>query len=112
MTPPGGGNVALFSAGNHTATGNGAVGQIFNFGTTTLTGNIAAQGIGDISAVVDNGGALTLTGGALLSAQQQAIVGRTGQGFSSWRAVRWRCVAAQPRKLSSSASRPAAPARC
>ena len=45
-TPPGGGNIALFAAGNHTATGNGAVGQILNLGTTTLTGNITAQGIG------------------------------------------------------------------
>jgi len=80
-TPPGGGNFALFAAGNHTATGNGAVGQLINFGTTTLTGNIVAQGIGNLSAVVDNGGALTLTGGALLSAQQQAIVGRNGQGL-------------------------------
>ena len=80
-TPPGGGNVAQFSAGNHTATGNGAVGQILNFGTTTLTGNVVAQGVGNISAVIDNGGELTLTGGALLSAQQQAIVGRNGQGL-------------------------------
>jgi T5SS/PEP-CTERM-associated repeat protein len=80
-TAPGGGNFALFNTGDHTATGNGAVGQLINFGTTTLTGNIVAQGIGDLSAVVDNGGALTLTGGALLSAQQQAIVGRNGQGL-------------------------------
>ena len=80
-TPPGGSNVALFDTGNHTATGDGAVGQIFNYGTTTLTGNVTAQGIGDLAAVVDRGGALTLTGGAVLSAQQQAIVGRTGQGL-------------------------------
>ena len=80
-TAPGGGNVALFSAGNHTATGNGAVGQIIDFGATTLTGNIVAQGINGLAAVVDNGGALTLTGGALLNAQQQVLVGRTGTGL-------------------------------
>lgn len=80
-TAPGGGNFALFNTGDHTATGNGAVGQLINFGATTLTGNIVAQGIGGLAAVVDNGGALTLTGGALLSAQQQAIVGRTGTGL-------------------------------
>jgi T5SS/PEP-CTERM-associated repeat protein len=80
-TPPGGANVAQFNAGNNTATGNGAVGQLVNFGTTTLTGTITAQGISGISAIVDNGGALTLTGGALLSAQQQATVGGTGQGL-------------------------------
>lgn len=80
-TPPGGANVAFFAAGNQTVTGDGAVGQLFNLGATTLTGNITVQGIGDISAVVDDGGALTLTGGALLSAQQQAVVGRTGQGL-------------------------------
>lgn len=80
-TAPGGGNFALFSAGNNVATGNGAVGQLINDGITTLTGNIVAQGIGGLSAVVDNGGALTLTGGALLSAQQQVFVGRNGQGL-------------------------------
>ncbi|HZB55936.1 MAG TPA: hypothetical protein VE527_20055, partial [Reyranella sp.] len=80
-TAPGGGNFALFNTGDHTATGNGAIGQLINFGATTLTGNIVAQGIGGLAAVVDNGGALTLTGGALLSAQQQAIVGRTGTGL-------------------------------
>jgi T5SS/PEP-CTERM-associated repeat protein len=80
-TAPGGGNFALFNTGDHTATGNGAVGQLINSGTTTLTGNVVAQGIGGLSAVVDNGGALTLTGGALLSAQQQVIVGRSGQGL-------------------------------
>ncbi|MBI2740861.1 MAG: hypothetical protein HYX38_30540 [Rhodospirillales bacterium] len=81
VTPPGGGNAALFNPGNHTATGDGAVGQIFDYGTTTLTGNIIAQGIGDLAAVVDRGGTFTLTGGAVLSAEQQAIVGRTGQGL-------------------------------
>ena len=80
-TAPGGGNFALFNTGDHTAMGNGAVGQLINFGATTLTGNIVAQGIGGLAAVVDNGGALTLTGGALLSAQQQAIVGRSGTGL-------------------------------
>ena len=48
-TAPGGGNVALFNTGDHTATGNGAVGQLINFGTTTLTGNIVAQGIGGLA---------------------------------------------------------------
>jgi T5SS/PEP-CTERM-associated repeat protein len=80
-TAPGGANVALFSAGNHTATGNGAVGQLFDLGATTLTGNIVAQGIGGLSAVVDNGGALTLTGGALLNAQQEVVIGRSAEGM-------------------------------
>ena len=80
-TPPGGANVALFGAGNHTAVGDGAVGQIFDFGTTTLTGNVTAQGIGDLAVVVDGGGALTLAGGAQLTAQAQATVGSTGQGL-------------------------------
>lgn len=80
-TAPGGANVALFSAGNHTATGNGAVGQIIDLGATTLTGNITAQGIGGLALSVDGGGALTLTGGALLNAQQKAVVGRTGEGL-------------------------------
>src|SRR5262249_30746072 len=73
-TPPGGASTALFAAGNHVVAANGAVGQILNFGATTLTGTVVAQGIDDISAVVDAGGALTLTGGALLSAQQQVVV--------------------------------------
>ena len=80
-TPPGGANVALFSAGTHTAVGDGAVGQIFDFGTTTLTGNVTAQGIGDLAVVVDSGGALTLAGGARLTAQQQATVGGSGTGL-------------------------------
>ena len=80
-TAPGGANVALFAAGSHTATGNGAVGQIQDFGSTTLTGTITAQGIGGLSVNVDNGGALALAGGALLTAQQEMIVGQTGQGF-------------------------------
>ncbi|GEP58585.1 beta strand repeat-containing protein [Reyranella soli] len=81
VTAPGGANVALFAAGNHTATGNGAVGQIFDLGETTLTGNIVAQGVGGLAVAVDGGGALTLTGGALLNAQQQTVVGRTGSGL-------------------------------
>jgi len=80
-TPPGGGNVALFGAGNHTATGNGAVGQIFDTGTTLLTGHVTAQGIGGLAVSVDGGGAMTLTGGALLNAQQQVTVGSTGSGL-------------------------------
>ncbi len=80
-TPPGGGNVALFGAGNHTATGNGAVGQIFDTGTTKLTGHITAQGIGGLAVSVDGGGAMTLTGGAVLNAQQQVTVGGTGSGL-------------------------------
>jgi T5SS/PEP-CTERM-associated repeat protein len=80
-TPPGGANVALFAAGSHTATGNGAVGQIQDFGATTLTGTITAQGIGGLAVNVDNGGALALAGGALLTAEQEMTVGQTGQGF-------------------------------
>lgn len=80
-TPPGSTNVAFFAAGNQMVTGDGVVGQLFNLGTTTLTGSVTLEGIGDIAAVVDEGGALTLTGGALLSARQEAVVGRTGQGL-------------------------------
>ena len=63
--------------------GDGAVGQILNLGKTILTGNITAQGLaGATSAVVvDSGGALVLTGGASLNAQQQVTVGGSGQGF-------------------------------
>ena len=64
-TPPGGTNIALFAAGNNTAVGDGAVGQILNLGTTILTGNITAQGLRRaLAVVVDSGGALILTGGA------------------------------------------------
>ena len=50
-------------------------------GTTTLTGQVTAQGVGGVALVVDSGGALTLAGGALLTAQQQATVGSSGQGL-------------------------------
>ncbi|HET9540637.1 MAG TPA: hypothetical protein VFQ46_08550, partial [Candidatus Limnocylindria bacterium] len=63
--------------------GDGAVGQILNLGKTILTGNITAQGLGGATSavVVDSGGALVLTGGASLNAQQQVTVGNSGQGF-------------------------------
>jgi T5SS/PEP-CTERM-associated repeat protein len=80
-TAPGGANVALFAAGANTATGDGAVGEILDFGKTTLTGNVTAQGLGGLAVVVDSGGALTLAGGALLTAQAQATVGSSGQGL-------------------------------
>ena len=82
-TPPGGTNTALFAAGNNTAMGDGAVGQILNLGKTILTGNITAQGLGGATSavVVDSGGALVLTGGASLNAHQQVTVGGSGQGF-------------------------------
>jgi T5SS/PEP-CTERM-associated repeat protein len=80
-TPPGGGNVATFGAGTYTVSGDGAVGQIVANGTTTLTGQVTAQGRGGVSLSVDSGGALTLAGGAVLTAQQQATVGAAGQGL-------------------------------
>jgi T5SS/PEP-CTERM-associated repeat protein len=80
-TPPGGANVATFGAGTYTVSGDGAVGQIVANGTTTLTGQVTAQGRGGVALIVDSGGALTLAGGALLTAQQQATVGNEGQGL-------------------------------
>ena len=80
-TPPGGADVALFGAGAHTAVGDGAVGQLLDVGTTTLTGDVTAQGINGVALLVDSGGALTLAGGALFSAQQQATVGGAAQGL-------------------------------
>ena len=79
--PPGGTNVAAFGAGNHMVSGDGAVGKISVTGTTTLTGRVTAQGSSGTALDVDGGGALTLAGGALLAAQQQATVGGSGQGL-------------------------------
>jgi hypothetical protein len=78
-TPPGGANVADFGAGIYTVTGDGAVGQINVSGTVTFTGQDAAQGIGP-AIVVDHGGAMTLAGGAVLTAAQTAIIGQDRQG--------------------------------
>jgi T5SS/PEP-CTERM-associated repeat protein len=80
-TPPGGANVATFGAGTYMVSGDGAVGQIVANGTTTLTGQVTAQGRGGVALFVDSGGALTLAGGASLTAQAQATVGATGQGL-------------------------------
>ena len=80
-TPPGGANVATFGAGTYTVSGDGAVGQVVANGTTTLTGQVTAQGLGGVAVIVDSGGALTLAGGALLTAQAQATVGGAGQGL-------------------------------
>jgi T5SS/PEP-CTERM-associated repeat protein len=81
LIPPGGTNVAAFGPGNHTVSGAGAVGEISVTGTTTLTGQVTAQGHSGVALAVDGGGALTLAGGALLAAQQQATVGGSGQGL-------------------------------
>jgi T5SS/PEP-CTERM-associated repeat protein len=81
LIPPGGTNVAAFGPGNHTVSGNGAVGEISVTGTTTLTGQVTAQGHSGTALDIDDGGALTLAGGALLAAQQQATVGGSGQGL-------------------------------
>jgi T5SS/PEP-CTERM-associated repeat protein len=81
-TAPGGTNIAAFGTGTYTVTGDGAVGQIVVAdGTTTLTGQITAQGRNPFAVSVDSGGALTLAGGAMLTAQQEAVVGETGQGL-------------------------------
>src|SRR5204862_1533798 len=79
--PPGGVNVAQFGAGSHTVSGAGAVGELAIAGTTTLTGQVTAQGHSGTALLVDSGGALTLAGGALLTAQAQATVGAAGQGL-------------------------------
>ncbi len=80
-TPPGGANAALFGAGTRVVSGDGAVGLLIDTGTTTLTGQVTAQGLGTAAVLVDGGGTLTLAGGAVLTAQQQATVGNTGQGL-------------------------------
>jgi T5SS/PEP-CTERM-associated repeat protein len=80
-SPPGGTNVASFGAGTYTVSGDGAVGEILVAGTPTLTGDVVAQGRLGTALDVDGGGALTLAGGALLTAGQQATVGDVGQGL-------------------------------
>ena len=80
-TPPGGTNVAAFGPGTNTVSGDGAAGQILDTGTTTLTGQVTAQGRNGVALIVDADGALTLAGGALLTAQGQASVGGSGQGL-------------------------------
>ena len=80
-TPPGGTNIAAFGPGAYTVSRDGSVGQILATGTTTLTGQITAQGRDGLALAVDNGGALTLADGAVLTAQQQAVVGNSGQGL-------------------------------
>ena len=79
--PPGGANIASFGAGTYTVSGDGAVAQIVAKGTTTLTGQVTAQGRAGLAMSVDGGGTLTLAGGAQLTAEQEAIVGEAGQGL-------------------------------
>jgi T5SS/PEP-CTERM-associated repeat protein len=81
LIPPGGTNVAQFGPGAQTVSGDGAVGELSITGTTTLTGQVTAQGHGGVALDVDSGGALMLAGGAVLTAQAQATVGSTGQGL-------------------------------
>jgi hypothetical protein len=78
--PPGGGNVATFAGGPYTVSGDGAVAEVVVFGTTTLTGQVSAQGRGGVALSVDLNGALTLAGGAAFTAQQEAVVGDAGHG--------------------------------
>lgn len=80
-TAPGGANIASFGTGTYTVSGNGAVGELLVTGTTTLTGQVTAQGVGNDSLIVDTGGVLTLAGGAQLTAQQQVTVGVSGTGL-------------------------------
>lgn len=79
---PGGGDIASFGAGNYTVTGDGAVGELQVAGTVTFTGSISAQGIGSGSTalVLQNGGTITLDGGAVLTAAQTVLVGASGGG--------------------------------
>ncbi|MBV8409164.1 MAG: hypothetical protein JOY64_16155 [Alphaproteobacteria bacterium] len=84
--PPGGANVAKFGSGTYTVSGDGAVGEIIATGAATLTGQVIAQGVsqgaGTVALTVDSGGALTLAGGAQVTAQAQATVGDpAGQGL-------------------------------
>jgi T5SS/PEP-CTERM-associated repeat protein len=84
-TPPGGANAAVFGPGTYAVSGDGAVGEILVIGTATLTGQVTAQGpaqgVTGPALTVDLGGALTLAGGAHLTAQQQATVGSLGSGL-------------------------------
>src|SRR5262249_2799093 len=82
-TPPGGANAAIFGPGTYTVSGDGAVGEILALGTTTLTGQVTAQGpaLGATgpALTVDLGGALTLAGGAQPPPPRQAA-GGPGRG--------------------------------
>ncbi len=112
-TAPGGGNVALFTAGDHTATGNGAVGQLINLGTTTLTGNIVAQGIGGLATVRRR--RRRAHPDRRRAAQRPAAGDRRphrGLACCWWRAACWRSAVRRAPRTSSSDSRAAAPARC
>lgn len=83
-TPPGGVNVAVFKPGSvsaYTVSGNGAVDQINVTATTTLTGQVIAQGSGGLGLVVDAAGVLLLAGGGELTDQAKAIVGGAADGL-------------------------------
>ncbi len=78
--PPGGNDIAAFGSGAYTVSGDGAVGLIAVSGTTTLTGQVTAQGLGSAGSalVVDGGGSLTLAGGAIVTAKDRAVIGLDG----------------------------------
>jgi len=78
---PGGADIASFGPGVETVTGDGAVAEITDAGTLTLTGSVSARGLsGGTALSVDSGGALTLAGGAQLTAVGTAAVGVAGYG--------------------------------
>lgn len=76
--PPGGADTATFGAGNEAVTGDGAVGQLQVNGTVTLSGNVQTDG--SAGAVVDDGGALILANGAVLTTSTTLVVGQAGAG--------------------------------
>lgn len=78
---PGGADIASFGPGIETVTGDGAVAEMTDAGTLTLTGSVSALGLsGGTALSVDSGGALTLAGGAQLTAVGTAAVGVAGYG--------------------------------
>ncbi len=84
-TPPGGGDTAIFDTGKagsirpYTVSGDGIVGTIDVADTVTFTGRILTQAIAVDGTAT--GGALTLSGGAELTAAQSAVVGETDTGL-------------------------------
>ena len=81
-TPPGGANVALFGAGTHTAVGRRRRRPARRpRDDDAHRSRSRPRESSGVALLVDSGGALTLAGGALLTAQQQATVGGAGQGL-------------------------------
>ena len=111
-TAPGGGNVALFTAGDHTATGNGAVGQIFEFGRDHA--HRQHRGPGHRRPRGRRRQWRCAHADRRRAAQRPAAGARRphGTGLLLVSAARSRSAVRRAPTASSSASRAAAPARC